>query len=60
MAMHVNYGVEPIKSPSGTDRGGSRPKPPKAVAQRASLCAGHVQQSGGESPLCNLMEVKHE
>jgi len=37
MAMHVNYGVEPIKSPPGTDRGGSRPKPPKAVAQRASL-----------------------
>ena len=33
---------------------------PKAVAQSASLCAGHVQQSGGESPLCNLMEVKHE
>jgi hypothetical protein len=30
------------------------------VAHRASLCAGHVQQSGGESPLCNLMEVKHE
>ncbi|HKM62254.1 MAG TPA: acyltransferase family protein [Acidisphaera sp.] len=24
------------------------------------LCAGHVQQPGGESPLCNLMEVKHE
>ena len=37
MAMRVNYGVEPIKSPPGTDRGGSRPKPPKAVAQRASL-----------------------
>jgi hypothetical protein len=27
---------------------------------KAILCAGHVQQSGGESPLCNLMEVKHE
>ena len=24
------------------------------------LCAGHVQQPGGGSPLCNLMEVKHE
>jgi hypothetical protein len=24
------------------------------------LCAGHVRQPGGESPLCNLMEVKHE
>jgi hypothetical protein len=59
MAMRVNHGVEPIKSPSGTDRDGSRPKPPKAVALRASLCAGHVQQPRGESPLCNLMEVKH-
>jgi hypothetical protein len=26
----------------------------------AMLCAGHAWQSGGESPLCNLMEVKHE
>jgi hypothetical protein len=24
------------------------------------LCAGHAQRPGGESPLCNLMEVKHE
>jgi len=23
------------------------------------LCVGHVRQLGGESPLCNLMEVKH-
>ena len=60
MAMRVNDAVEPIKSATGMDRGGSRPKPSKAVAQRASLCAGHVQQPGGESPLCNLMEVKHE
>jgi hypothetical protein len=30
------------------------------LAARSVLCAGHVQQSGGESPLCNLMEVKHE
>ena len=35
--MRVNDGVEPIKCPPGTSRGGSRPKPPKAVAQRASL-----------------------
>jgi len=34
-------------------------QPPKAVARRASLCVGHVRQLGGESPLCNLMEVKH-
>jgi hypothetical protein len=31
-----------------------------ATAARSVLCAGHVQQPGGESPLCNLMEVKHE
>jgi Transposase IS66 family len=37
MAMRVNHGIEPIKSPPGTDRDGSRPKLPKAVAQRASL-----------------------
>jgi hypothetical protein len=37
MAMRVNDGVEPIKSPPGTDRAGSRPKPPKAVAHRDSL-----------------------
>jgi hypothetical protein len=38
--------------------------PVKAVSRRrrwpkASLCVGHVRQFGGESPLCNLMEVKH-
>ena len=32
--------------------------PPQAG--QSLLCAGHVRQSGGESPLCNLMEVKHE
>jgi hypothetical protein len=37
MAMRVKDGVKPIKSPTDTDRVGSRPKPPKAVAQRASL-----------------------
>ena len=31
------------------------PPPP---ARAGSLCAGHVQQLGGESPLSNLMEVK--
>jgi hypothetical protein len=29
-----------------------------SAAPAASLCAGHVQQLGGESPLPNLMEVK--
>jgi adenylate cyclase len=28
-------------------------------ALRRGLCVGHVRQFGGESPLCNLMEVKH-
>ena len=28
------------------------------AATAASLCAGHAQQLGGESPLLNLMEVK--
>jgi hypothetical protein len=38
----------------------SGPQPPKAVARRARLCAGHAQQLGGESPPYNLMEVKYE
>ena len=29
-----------------------------SAARAASLCAGHAQQFGGESPLANLMEVK--
>jgi hypothetical protein len=29
-----------------------------SAAPAASLCAGHAQQLGGESPLSNLMEVK--
>ena len=29
-------------------------------AERRALCAGHVRRPGGASPLCNLMEVKHE
>ena len=37
MAMRVNDGVEPIKTPTGMGRGGSRPKPPKAVARAPAL-----------------------
>src|SRR6266478_2208991 len=37
-------------------KAGRRP-PPEAA--RSVLCVGHVRQFGGESPLCNLMEVKH-
>jgi hypothetical protein len=33
MAKRVNHGVELIKTAPATDRGGSRPKPPKAVAR---------------------------
>jgi len=33
-------------------------RPAKLGAPRV-LCVGHVRQFGGESPLCNLMEVKH-
>jgi hypothetical protein len=29
-----------------------------SAASAASLCAGHVQQLGGESPLADLMEVR--
>jgi hypothetical protein len=52
MAMRVNYGVEPIKSPPGTDRGGSRPKPPKAVARRASLEASRPVPDHQKSKRC--------
>jgi len=29
-----------------------------SAARAASMCAGHAQQLGGESPLAYLMEVK--
>jgi hypothetical protein len=38
----------------------SGPEAAQRCAAGAGLCAGHAQQLGGESPLCNLMEVKHE
>ena len=37
MAKRMNDGVELIKNPPGKGLGGSRPKPPKAVARSASL-----------------------
>ena len=47
--------------------GSQRPEPRGGVKARAAprvsglgLCAGHARRPGGESPLCNLMEVKHE
>jgi hypothetical protein len=37
MAKRLNDSVKLIKTQTGTGRAGSRPKPPKAVALRASL-----------------------
>jgi hypothetical protein len=37
MAKRMSDGVELIKTLTGKGRGGSRPKPPKAVARSASL-----------------------
>jgi len=37
MAMRVKNGIKPMGSPADMGSGGSRPKPPKVVAQRASL-----------------------
>jgi hypothetical protein len=37
MAKRMNDGVELIKTLTGKGRGGSRPKPPKAVVRSASL-----------------------
>jgi len=49
MAMRVNDGVEPIKSSADMDRGGSRPKPPKAVARSASLEASRSMSDHGRA-----------
>jgi putative transposase len=46
--------------PSADGIGSSPPAAPSAETRSVWLCAGHARQSGGESPLCNLMEVKHE
>jgi len=35
--MRIKNAVKPMGSPADMGSGGSRPKPPKAVAQRASL-----------------------
>jgi hypothetical protein len=35
-----------------------QPRVPHPPAVAGSLCAGHAQQLGGESPPPNLMEVK--
>jgi hypothetical protein len=52
MAMRVNDGVVSIKCSSGTDRGGSSPKPPKAVAQRAGLEAKRSMADHKKSKRC--------
>jgi hypothetical protein len=38
--------------------GGVAEGPHEEIAVAISLCAGHAQQLGGESPPLNLMEVK--
>jgi len=59
---HGDHSLAPTKISAGVAGAGAvhdaaqRHRP--AGAQRQ--CAGHVQRPGGESPLCNLMEVKHE
>jgi hypothetical protein len=53
MAMHVKGGVEPIASSAGTDRGGSRPKPPKAVTRRASLEATRPMPEPDKANRCS-------
>jgi hypothetical protein len=39
-------------------RRAGRPAMVSSARGAPQLCAGHVQQFGGESPLANLMEVK--
>src|SRR6476660_191845 len=46
------------KNPRSSQTGGNYCDRPLTAAPAASLCAGHAQQLGGESPLLNLMEVK--
>ncbi len=38
---------------------GSRPQPRRARWREAVCVSDMSDSSGGESPLCNLMEVKH-
>src|SRR3954452_15483676 len=46
------------KNPPSSQTGGGYCDRPSTAAPAASLCAGHAQQLGGESPPLNLMEVK--
>jgi hypothetical protein len=51
MAKRMNDGVELIKTLAGSGRGGSRPKPPEAVARGASL--------GAPRP-CQIMKKRND
>jgi hypothetical protein len=53
-------GVDGTYARRSTGASRSSPEAAKRCAEGAGLCAGHARQPGGESPLCNLMEVKHE
>src|ERR1700722_7183119 len=56
----TDCGVDGIHAQPSTVVSRSSPEAASRCAEGAGLCAGHAQQLGGESPLCNLMEVKHE
>jgi len=56
--MRAVWGLHPGRPCSA---GACVPEPRGSAAPcKGGLCAGHVQQLGGESPLYNLMEVKYE
>jgi len=49
----------PLAEPKPGRRQAVKAEAAKRGRDSVSLCVGHVRQLGGESPLCNLMEVKH-
>jgi hypothetical protein len=61
IALAVGASRRPHHGTTSADGIGSSPPGAHSAETRSVwLCAGHAQQLGGESPLCNLMEVKHE
>ena len=52
MAKRMNDGVELIKTLAGKGRGGSRPKPPKAVVRSASLEAPRALSDHKKAKRC--------
>jgi hypothetical protein len=58
--FRTDYDVEATNARRSAVASRSSPTAAQRCAEGAGLCAGHARQLGGESPLCNLMEVKHE